>query len=652
MKSQGCDKMEINIQQLRQESAQDRTKKLIVQWAFLALTIVPVFMIFGFKYLIVWMLVLRHLNFVWKSNGLFTYARLFQNILLFTGLSLLSYLAITNLVWTVALNLTIPFLLVLLTANEYDKMSHWKYTLTFGYMEAFYKGYAHGELTPSLLAIALIAACLSLMHVTFIVSHVKRRTFSDRIPKALQSAAQVCLSPDMDKRKEAVQFLDRTLYELDLSVSYMERYSGEDRKSRCFGRTSANNKLIPINCKFILAITTLRDLLSHMAQTDVDTTKNDGMQDIYQSLENLLLMTSCCFFTQPQKAAQALLDYLKNTDWKNAENSHVQTCNQIKYILETLGSAMQAAADCKVQRTLRPQSYFRMMRQSISFDDYRVRYAIRLTTAFTVAFVLMQIIPSAKSYWIALNTMFMMIPVYDDVKHRISKRTLGTFIGVAAGFTYYHLVNIPQLTSPIEILGYAISQVIPWYPLRCACCAMAATLLATPVVGGDFAFVLRLIFFGVGALIVWLVNRFLFTTSNARELQRHFNNLLSLNRELIRLLLTENARPFQLRTLLIRSNLVFASVTEYAKQAKTAEGLGALREFIDINRAWQYAILQKSFPEEGLRQLDHLLNVQKLSSQKRYQDCAFLKQASSCMEGFFDKSYVGISPAVSESGLS
>lgn len=645
--------MEINLQQLRQESAQDCTKKLIVQWTFLALTFVPVFMIFGFKYLIVWMLMLRHLNFVWKSNGLFTYARLFQNNLLFTGLSLLSYLAITNLVWTVALNLTIPFLLVLLTANEYDKMSHWKYTLTFGYMEAFYKGYAHGELTPSLLAIALIATCLSLMHLTFIVFHVKRRTFSDRIPKALQSAAQGCLSPDLDKRKEAVQILDKTLYELDLSVSYMERYSGEDRKNRCFGRTSANNKLIPINCKFILAITTLRDLLLHMAQTDAAKTGNDHMQDIYQSLGNLLLMTSYCFFTQPQKAAGSLWDCLKNTDWENAKdgNRDVQICNEIRYILETLGSAMQAAANCKVQRTLRPQSYFRMMRQSISFDDYRVRYAIRLTTAFTVAFVLMQIVPSAKSYWIALNTMFMMIPVYDDVKHRMSKRTLGTFLGVAAGFTYYHLVNIPQLTSPVEIFGYAISQVIPWYPLRCACCAMAATLLATPVVGGDFAFALRLIFLGVGVLIVWLVNRFIFTTSNARELQRHFNNLLSLNRELIRLLLIENVPPFQLRTLLIRSNLVFASVTEYAKQAKTDEGLGMLREFIEVNRAWQYAILQKSFPKENLRRLDHLLDVQKLSSQKRYQDNAFLKKASSCMEGFFDKSYVGISSAVSESGL-
>ena len=95
-------------------------------WLILCASVyVPVIARLGFIYPILLGYMLLQFDYVWNANGTFLY--LIQNFLVFILMVLLAYAATVNIPLLIVINLAVPFVLVLLSANEYSKKSYFNY---------------------------------------------------------------------------------------------------------------------------------------------------------------------------------------------------------------------------------------------------------------------------------------------------------------------------------------------------------------------------------------------------------------------------------------------------------------------------------------------------------------------------------------------
>lgn len=95
----------------------------------------------------------------------------------------------------------------------------------------------------------------------------------------------------------------------------------------------------------------------------------------------------------------------------------------------------------------------------------------------------------------------------------------------------------------------------------------------------------------------------------------------------------------RIRTLLVRSNLVFASVMDYAGKEMADEKMSVIRDFIKANRAWDYMIADGSvsaYTRECLYDFGRLLDKYENNKGEIYKDCDFLKAGIEKMEAFFE----------------
>lgn len=610
----------IDLSAVKHENRLARVKEQLVYVFFIALTCIPIVKYLGEVYLILPIWLFIQFYSVWHRNGTFRY--LLQQILSFGILISFAYLAAGFLVLTVLLNLLIPFLLIVLTAKEYDKMSYYNYIFLYGFMEVFFEEF--GSIQGSMITFAYITGCFTLMFIVCTLLHLRKRQIRACIPKALNAASNALLSEDIEAIEKAVKTVDATRRRLSLEVYDRNiRHPIDDGQIRCTAK-SEEDSISKISSTFIMVFTLIEKLLAVKKENKAEDA------EILKAVGNLLAVASTCFYAHEREAQSAIMIFVEKTNWDDA----TETPKTVKRLLTLLGGNMALLADFEEEETVKVKYFFRNLFASISLDDFKFRLAVRMSIALTIAFIFTWIIPSERSYWIVYNTIFLMMPVYEDVKKSIPKRTFATLIGIVIAFTYINFMPADVLTGPIVLIALFAAIIVPNSMVRAVCGTIAATIPATAVVGGNVAFVLRLIFFGVGIVIVLFVNRFIFKTNNRRELQRHFKTLLLLDRELIKHLQAEKRDYFAVKLMLIRSVLVFASVQEYAKQEAEEENENELLQFVEINRAWQLAIAKGILTienREKLAELYPLLAVENDGGKRLYEDKAFLKTAGEAM---------------------
>jgi len=95
------------------------------------------------------------------------------------------------------------------------------------------------------------------------------------------------------------------------------------------------------------------------------------------------------------------------------------------------------------------------LKEILSWNHPRLRYAIRLSVCFLLGYILIQFADLAKGEWVILTSLFVCQPSYSETRKRLFQRITGTIIGVVGGILVVQLLPtvIGQLCF-LSVAGY------------------------------------------------------------------------------------------------------------------------------------------------------------------------------------------------------
>jgi len=120
------------------------------------------------------------------------------------------------------------------------------------------------------------------------------------------------------------------------------------------------------------------------------------------------------------------------------------------------------------QRTLVPRlekdsrSMMQRLKDQLSWNHPRLRYAIRLSLCFLVGFAISEAFDLTKGVWIILTSLFVCQPSYSETRRRLFQRVLGTLCGVISGVIIIQLLP----TMPGQLLLMLVSAYVFFTWLR------------------------------------------------------------------------------------------------------------------------------------------------------------------------------------------
>lgn len=177
------------------------------------------------------------------------------------------------------------------------------------------------------------------------------------------------------------------------------------------------------------------------------------------------------------KAIKTALDsFQKEKNWLNTQEEMVVFSNVMQYANKQLEkikglervfkgrvNADQLRGKYKdLEKFLTPQHYrFSTLIENLTFDSMIFRHSLRLTITIVLGFILGQILPLQKEYWILMTVVVIMRPGYGLTKQRSKERVIGTILGGLIAFSFLFFIHntalLVCLTILTMILGYWLS---------------------------------------------------------------------------------------------------------------------------------------------------------------------------------------------------
>lgn len=164
------------------------------------------------------------------------------------------------------------------------------------------------------------------------------------------------------------------------------------------------------------------------------------------------------------------------------------------------------------------------LRNILTANSPRFRYAIRLTVCFVVGFSIMYFFKFEKGAWILLTSLLVCQQTYNATRQRIFHRILGTTVGVLTGYAVSNI--IPTDIGQILILLVSAYLFFYWVKSNYTLAVIFITVFvleAFNLQAGNGVMVLlpRLIDTLIGASLVFLVVRFLWPNWQYKNLEEN-----------------------------------------------------------------------------------------------------------------------------------
>ena len=171
------------------------------------------------------------------------------------------------------------------------------------------------------------------------------------------------------------------------------------------------------------------------------------------------------------------------------------------------------------------------IKEQLDFTHPRLRYAIRLSSCFLIAYTLTILFNLENGEWIILTSLFVSQPTYSETRKRLFQRIYGTMTGVIAG------ILLTQLTSSSgQLILILVSIYFFFYFLRTqysyAVIFITIYVLASNSFNGETEVHIlapRLIDTIIGASLSFLAIRFLWPNWQYKQIPRLISNALTTN---------------------------------------------------------------------------------------------------------------------------
>ncbi len=178
------------------------------------------------------------------------------------------------------------------------------------------------------------------------------------------------------------------------------------------------------------------------------------------------------------------------------------------------------------------RSLVRRFRDQLSWDNPRMRYAVRLSICFLFAFAISELFNVRKGEWIILTCLFVLQPTYSATRRRLFQRILGTASGVVCGTLVIQLLPTTMGTLVFMLASayffffwlrrnYSVSVIF------ITTFVLAAFNLVTHQ--GAILMIPRLVDTLIGSVLALLTVRFIWPDWQYRHLPRLLNEALQKN---------------------------------------------------------------------------------------------------------------------------
>ncbi|MGZ0657569.1 YccS family putative transporter [Coraliomargarita sp. W4R53] len=180
-----------------------------------------------------------------------------------------------------------------------------------------------------------------------------------------------------------------------------------------------------------------------------------GIGELMRQLSSAVQYYGTCLLTHETYQHPATLEWIVQALEEHLERHHSDQHQPLTLLIRNLSRCSESLAriDDGGRAAYMPRlaqdtrSVWLRLRDLLHFSHSRMRYALRLSVAFTCGYSIAQIFNLSKGAWVVLTVLFVMQQSYSQTRRRLGQRILGTFSGVVFG-----VLTVQLLTPAGQVL--------------------------------------------------------------------------------------------------------------------------------------------------------------------------------------------------------
>lgn len=430
-------------------------------------------------------------------------------------LNVLAYVATLNLAFCLALNIVVPFLLIMVQASQFNPKAYFAYVMAFVFLELRPLPFEQFlvQLTVTTYSAAVLAAILLVM---------RWRAGRTNDPEGDLASSLETLAGLLDRLAEGAN-----AQEVEQELTDLER--AFDRL--CFGSRNLLRKPDRMALRYYLYATLFQRAIylvddsswQRSAQGDTDRT---CLHDVAAMIRQVKVAHTPQERAALRRCLQMLLDMVELPE------------GRIRIFFRSLLHILMIIVSDRPtrHRGLIPpvEPLGRVARRfaaGLNTDTYEFRFAVRLSIVMALTCSISLLWGFNHVYWLPLNAFLLLMPSYEESSHRMKTRPLGTAIGCIVSF-----LVVQGLPEPIEIYVFCMVMITFVYAcspgswIQAIWSTSFALTMCSLTMPETTAMALRLLFVCLAAIIVLAVNRLVLPSTRERIYEANRRQLFEINR--------------------------------------------------------------------------------------------------------------------------
>ena len=431
------------------------------------------------------------------------------------GLCVLAFFATLNLALCILLNIAVPFMLIYLQTTQFNQKGYFTNAMEFIFLQLRPVGWEGFLPLMGVMAYASAVLCAAL--VVYYLFHRKPQDYPHARKGLILLSKEFLL---MAKGEQCDPAMQKDMLSLQTSLHRMA-YGSRDFSYVVRGEGK-------IHYMFALLFQRAAYFISDFGQRDHSACSTHDVK-MLEKLSAFLAKAEKQMNLQNNADLIAESDLLSEQTDGLDEHFQIFLRNFLRLLSLTLTGMTEvnqhpARPEWKLPKHARPLGG---LRTRLKLDTFEVRFALRLSLVSTISFVVCRVTNSEHSYWLPLNAFLLLQPMYEESAYRMKTRLIGTSIGCLLAF--FVLPILPGGTT--GHLLFATAMISLMY-----CCTPGtwvqpifstgfALTLASLTIDSSTAIELRILYLVLAVVLVLVINRFFFPTSQEGQFRTNIREL-------------------------------------------------------------------------------------------------------------------------------
>ena len=508
----------------------------------------------------------------------------------------LAFAATRSTLLGVALNLTVPFLLVVSMSSQFAPKSHFGFAMTYFFLQLI-----PVSAEKFLVQLAAAALCAVTMSAALLLrSRIARAGADSQLSSSLMRLSEILAQLACDPNSN-IGAMHQELYE---SAQRFHRM-GHSRAVFLYAEDRQRQTFHLFALLFQRAAYLLTD-------SSADTRAMPEFPDAMRALSHLTLRLRSA--DSIDDLALLRLDVQSLLDNCSLPNSRLRIFYR-SYLHMLLLFCREPSVDKKrVSRRRSLRELLLGVLRRCRPERYEFRFALRLAIVMTVSCTISYLWDFEHTYWFPLHAFLLTQPSYEESAHRMVTRPIGT----ALGCILIHLMS-PWMPGLPQIFAFSIVMIVLMYSSAPGSWPQSmyatgfALALASMAIDETEAIQLRLFYLGMAVALVLVVNAFVLPNRRDRQFRYNMHELFRLQSVywgVIRRSLHEPVDPALFSELLSEFHMVYHEAWLYTSDMDDGDSsrtmlLRLWRMFSELEQT-ECLIQMNAIPPESRGELEHL----------------------------------------------